>query len=273
MLHAAVMAHCDAGGNLTFDGVSDGILEDPRSCTFDPATLLCEGGDGPKCLTAAQVDAAKRIYAPLRDSRTGKQIFPGFSRGGELAWEGMPRGFPIAAAAFNYMVADDPDWDPMTFDVATDVRRVADADRAVARATATDPDLTEFKRLGGKLIQYHGFGEPEIASEDSINYHDSVVRQFGSPDDVDGFYRLFMVPGMGHCRGGAGATDRFDLVSAMEQWVERGVAPDRVTASRMTDGVVDRTRPLCPHPQVARWTGSGSTDDESNFECVAPTAR
>jgi len=273
LIHRAVMAQCDAPGagaaqNAAFDGVSDGILENPRRCTFDPAVLRCTGADGPDCLTAAQVATVRTIYEPLRNPRTGEEIFPGFSRGGELNWEGIPRGFPIAWSYYRYMVAADPDWDFRTLDYDAGLANARAIDAAGAQIAATDPDLRPFQARGGKLIQYHGFGEPEIASESSIEYYESVVRQFGRPAEVSDFHRLFMVPGMGHCRGGAGATDQFDMVTAIERWVEQGDAPDRIVASRVTDGVVDRTRPLCPYPQVARWTGSGDTDDAASFACV-----
>jgi feruloyl esterase len=263
--HDTVMARCDA-----IDGVRDGILEDPRRCTVEPATLRCPGGDGPDCLTDAQVAAAERIYRPLRDNATGGPLYPGFSRGGELDWEGMPRGLPIAQSYYRFMVAGDPDWDFRTLTGDLDLARAAAADRAVGQLSAVDPDLRAFRDRGGKLIQYHGFGEPEIPSESSIEYYDSVVRQFGEPARVGDFYRLFMVPGMGHCRGGTGATDQFDIIAAIERWVEQGEAPARIIASRVTDGVIDRTRPLCPYPQVAQWIGSGSTDDAANFRCAAP---
>jgi feruloyl esterase len=273
LIHQAVIAQCDAPGtgavqNAAFDGVSDGILENPRRCTFDPVGLQCTGADGPDCLTAAQVATVRTIYEPLRNPRTGARIFPGFSRGGELNWAGIPSGFPIARSYYRYMVAADPDWDFRTLDYDAGLANARAIDAAVARIAATDPDLRPFHARGGKLIQYHGFGEPEIASDSSIEYYESVVGQFGRPADVSDFYRLFMVPGMGHCRGGAGATDQFDMVAAIERWVELGEAPDRIVASRVTNGIVDRTRPLCPYPQVARWTGSGETDDAVNFACV-----
>ena len=268
MIHGAVMAQCDA-----LDGVKDGLLENPRRCRFDPGVLQCKGEDLPNCLTSAQVATVRKIYEPFRHPRTGDVLFPGFSRGGELGWEGIPRGFSIAESYFKHMVAADPAWDFRTFDYEIDLAKAEATDRTVGQFVATDPDLHAFKKRGGKLIQYHGFGEPEIASEDSIRYYDRLVGQFGQVREVDDFYRLYMVPGMGHCRGGVGATDQFDMIGALELWVERGIAPTRIIASHATDGVMDRTRPLCPYPQVARWKGSGSTDDAANFACVTDTGK
>jgi feruloyl esterase len=155
----------------------------------------------------------------------------------------------------------------MDFD--RDVAKADAIDKAGGQFTATDPDLTAFKKRGGKLLQYHGWNDQQIAAENSINYYQSVVERFGGRTrEVEEFYRLFMVPGMMHCQGGAEATDQFDTISAIEQWVERGIAPDRILGSHLTNGVADRTRPLCPYPQVARWKKSGSTNDATNFECV-----
>jgi feruloyl esterase len=268
LIHGAVMAQCDA-----LDGVKDGVLENPRRCRFDPGELQCRGEDVPTCLTSAQVATVRKIYEPFRHPRTGDVLFPGFARGGELGWEGIPRGFSIAESYFKHMVAADPAWDFRTFDYEIDLAKAEETDRTVGQFVATDPDLHAFKKRGGKLIQYHGFGEPEIASEDSIRYYDRLVGHFGQARAVDDFYRLYMVPGMGHCRGGVGATDQFDMIAALEQWVERGIAPTRIVASHATDGVTDRTRPLCPYPQVARWKGSGSTDDAANFACVTDTGK
>jgi feruloyl esterase len=270
VIHAAVMAMCEG-----FDGVTDNILEDPRQCTFDPAVLECknaETGRGSSrtaptdCLTIAELAAVRKIYEPLRSLRTGQEIFPGLPVGSELNWPGLPRGFPIAENYYKHIVLGNPTWDFRTIDYDADLTKADAVDAAVGRFVAVDPNLTEFRKRGGKLIQYHGFGEPEIPPLSSIDYRDSLLKQFGSRE-LDAFHRLFMVPGMGHCRGGAGATDQFDLMTAMEGWVERGIAPNRVTAARLTNGLVDRTRPLCPYPQVARWKGSGSIDDAANFEC------
>jgi feruloyl esterase len=261
VIHKAVMTRCDA-----LDGVTDNILEDPRKCTFDPAVLQCKDDNTSSCLTTSEIAAVKKIYEPLRSPRTGEEVFPGLPVGSELNWPGIPRGFPIAENYYKYVVLNNPTWDFHTIDYDVDLAKAEMVDNAVGKFVAVAPGLHEFKKRGGKLIQYHGFGEPEIPPLSSINYRESLLKEFGARE-LDEFYSLFMVPGMAHCRGGVGATDQFDLVAALEQWVERGITPNRITASHMTNGVVDRTRPLCRFPQVARWNGIGSTDEAASFEC------
>jgi feruloyl esterase len=132
-----------------------------------------------------------------------------------------------------------------------------------------DADLRPFKKRGGRLIMYHGWADPGISAYGTLSYYDSVVQKVGGQAQVDEFVRLFFAPGMHHCSGGPGP-NTFDMLPALEAWVERGVAPDRVVASHAVDGRVVRTRPLCPHPQVARYNGSGSIDEAANFTCSAP---
>jgi feruloyl esterase len=130
--------------------------------------------------------------------------------------------------------------------------------------TANDPDLSAFK---GKIVMYHGWADPVVPPMESIRYYDSVARAM--PGKAPGFLRLFMVPGMGHCGGGPGP-NTFDALGALDRWVTQGIAPDRIVASHSTGGAVDRTRPLCPYPQVARWNGVGSSDEAASFACAAP---
>jgi feruloyl esterase len=139
---------------------------------------------------------------------------------------------------------------------------------------AVDPDLRAFRANGGKLIQYHGWSDPDIPPGNSINYYESVVRRGGRNNtyglrDTKEFYRLFMVPGMQHCTGGPG-TPRFDALGALEQWVEQNKAPELILAGHATNGLIDRTRPLCAYPLEAKYKGSGSTDDAANFVCAIP---
>jgi feruloyl esterase len=263
----AALAACDA-----HDGVTDGVLDDPRSCSFDPATLLCSGADSPDCLTATQVDWVKEIYAGLKDPTTAEQFWPGYEISSEINWGGHIIPFTIPISYFKYMVYEDPSWDYHTYDL-TDPQNFEDIYEADSRLgpilNATDPNLTPFWARGGKLIMYHGWIDQNIAPRNSISYYESVVEKMGSKDQwkTSEFLRLFMAPGMGHCSGGPGP-NTFDMLAALEQWVEKGIAPNRIIASHLTGGVVDRTRPLCPYPQVARWTGTGSTDDAENFVCV-----
>ncbi len=264
VLNRAVLDACDM-----LDGVNDGVLEDPTRCRFDPQVLECEGADGPTCLTAPQVAAAQKIYGPATNPRTGEAIFPGLSLGSELGWRaaaGGPEPTSIPVDHFKYVVFEDPDWDFRTFDFDRDVA-LTDA-RDGGLLNATDPNLQPFVERGGKLILYHGWNDPLIAPQNTVDYYNDVVSTLGDRS-VEDSIRLFMAPGMNHCRGGVGP-GQIDPLGALETWVEDGRAPDWIIASRVVDGEVDRTRPLCPYPQVAQYTGYGSTDDADNFVCVSP---
>ena len=253
LVHDAVLNACDAN-----DGVKDGVLENPLACKFDPKTLVCkQGADPSSCLTPSQADGVQRIYAGPSNPRTGAHIFAGLERGSELGWNPTPVGY--AVDYFKYIVFKDPAWDPKSLNYDSDVER---ASKDVV-FDATDPDMSRFTGRGGKLILYQGWAEPGIPPGNLVRYYDHVSRKTkGAKDSV----RVFMVPGMGHCGGGNG-TSTFDMVPALDAWAERGQAPARINASRVRDGKVDRTRPLCAWPQVARYSGSGSIDDEANFVC------
>lgn len=263
MVHNAVLEACDAK-----DGVKDGVLENPTNCKFDPKVLECKGGDGPGCLTAAQVETARAIYGPITNPRTKAAIAPGFERGSENGWATMggPQLFPLGGDLFRFVVYQDPNWDYKTFNFDSDVERTLKAENGVLNAM--NPNLKPFLDRGGKLIQYHGWADPQIAPSTSVQYYKSVVDTVGA-GKVQSGYRLFMVPGMAHCGGGDG-TSSFDMLTALEQWVEKGNAPNQIAASRVREDKVDRTRPLCPYPQVAQYKGTGSTDDAANFACKQP---
>jgi len=262
VIQKAVLNACDAA-----DGVKDGVLEDPRQCKFDPNALLCKGGDGSDCLTAAQVETARKIYSAAVNPRTKERIFPGFEPGSEKGWGFAASAQPpqLTLTGLRNRVFKDPNWDYKTFDFDSDVARL---DRESQAVNAMDPNLKPFFTHGGKLLQYHGWIDNLIAPENSVNYYGSVADTLGGASKVIDSYRLFMVPGMAHCRGGDG-TDRFDAIGAMEQWVEGGKAPESIVASRYAGDKVERTRPLCPYPQVAVYKGTGSTDDAANFACKA----
>jgi feruloyl esterase len=281
----AVNEKCDA-----LDGVRDGVLNDPRRCYFNPETLLCKGPDTSRCLTSAQVAAVEKIWAGLR-TPDGQQIYPGLVPGGEAGtggWAsyvtgtgpGQGRHALLGVPFFRFMVFDDPNWNYRTFRFTAMDGFDSDIDYTDAKLgalfNAVNPDLSQFRAHGGKLIHYHGWSDPDITPLNSINYYQSVVKAQGGDahalSNTLEFYRLFMVPGMWHCGGGPGATS-FDMIEPLEQWVEKGTAPDRVLASRITNGVVVRTRPLCPYPQEAQWKGAGGTDDAANFVCALPKAR
>ena len=263
VLHQAVLEACDAR-----DGAKDGVLEDPTRCRFDPKEIECPGADGPGCLTKAQVEAARSIYSPGVHARTKEVIFPGYERGSELGWATMagPRPFGIGVDFFRYVVFENPNWDYRSFHFDQDVDR---AQKTAATLNAMNPNLKPFLGRGGKLIQYHGWNDPQIAPGFSLRYYQSVLEALGGAGKVQGSARLFLVPGMAHCGGGEGAS-RFDMLDALERWVEKGEAPDRIAASRVREGKEDRTRPLCPYPQVAVYQGRGSVDDAANFACQAP---
>jgi feruloyl esterase len=249
--------------------VKDGLLNEPRTCKFDPATLLCKAGDAETCLTSAQLESVKRMYSPAR-TKSGELVFPGKDPGSETGWNvingsaQVPPGVSIGSFQVAY---DNLNWDWRTFDLDRDLKVVDEKVGVIINAI--NPDLSAFKARGGKLILYHGWNDQVIFPEGSINYQQSVADKLAAGKGVAGvqdFFRLFMVPGMAHCRGGVG-TDRFDAQSAIEAWVERGQAPASIAASRMEDDKVTRTRPLCPYPQVAKYDGSGDTNDAANFRC------
>jgi feruloyl esterase len=268
LVNDAVLAACDAT-----DGVEDHVLDDPRRCGFDPSTLLCKLADAADCLTAEQVDSVKRIYDGPKDPSSGKLFWPGFEKSSEPGWTGhVSEPFGIPLSYFKYMALQDPGWDWKRFDFA-DPGSFAVLNEASQRLgpvlDSTDPDLTAFKKRGGKLIAYHGWLDPNIAPRNSIDYYEAVQEAMGGEREASSFYRLFMVPGMGHCGGGPGPS-AFDALDALESWVENGKPPDRIPASHVSDGKVDRTRPLCPYPLVARYQGAGSTDEAASFECRRP---
>ncbi len=266
MLNRAVVNSCDAN-----DGVKDGIIDDPRRCKFDPATLLCKAGSDANdaaCLTASQVSAVRKVYDGARNPRTKEQVFPGWIRGSETGWGGYFVGHaePARTDFWRYWVFGDPKWDPASFDFDKDM---AWSDSKMAAVVANDADLSAFRRNNGKLLMYHGFADPVVPPEDGIGYYEAAEKVMKAGGDIRGFFRLFMVPSMGHCNGGPGPST-FDTLAALDAWVTRGTAPDSLLASHSTAGKVDRTRPLCPYPAVAKWNGTGSTDEAGNFSCVNP---
>ena len=261
LIHNAVLRACDA-----LDGVKDGVLESPSQCKFDPQVLLCRGADGLDCLTEAQVKTARTIYAGPVNPRTNLAIAPGLECGSELGWATMggPQPLSLGTELFKYVVFQNPDWDYRSFDFDKDVAQTLMAEAGILNAR--NPDLSAFFKRGGKLIQYHGWSDPQIPPRSSVIYYQSVLDAMGGRAKVQNSYRLFMVPGMAHCSGGDG-TSTFDMLSALEQWVTSGKAPEMIPASRRSGDVIDRTRPLCPYPQVARYKGAGDVNDAACFVC------
>jgi feruloyl esterase len=260
-IHAAVLQACDA-----LDGVQDQVIENPRVCHFDPQAMACSAGDSNTCLTASQVAAARAMYEPVKNSRTGSEIFPGLSYGSELGWAtfGGERPFGIGAQMYQYMVFNDPNWDYKTLNFDSHLALVDKIENRTINAL--DPNLGQFAASGGKLLMYHGWADPQIPAGSSVEYYERVLDTMGGASKVRENVRLFMVPGMNHCGGGKG-TATFDMLAALEQWVEKGSAPAQISAAHVADGKTERTRPLCAYPQVATYKGSGSTDQAANFVC------
>lgn len=295
-IQKAVVAACDR-----LDGISDGLLEDPRQCQFDPEALTCRGEDTNECLTAPQVVALRKIYQGPRNSRTGKQIYAGSTRGTEAvpgAWapwivtsppeKSLMYGFGFSF--FAHAVFEDPKYDIQSLEFDGDIEY--GHQKAGVHLNSSSPDLRSFRARGGKLIQFHGWGDAAIPAASSIDYYERVntfMRRFpnplagGSSRETQDFYRLFMVPGMGHCSGGIGprnfgqgspvaADAEHDVLTALETWVEKGTAPERLIGTGVTgtQPAQPLTRPICVYPQVMRYNGSGDANAAANFSCVAP---
>src|SRR5579871_4460332 len=288
---------CDAA-----DGVKDGLIENPRACKFDPAVLTCKGADGPDCLTAAQVETLRAIHCGPKNPRTDRQISAGWPPAGTQnvpgAWTVWIVGNPPERVAqfmfgntyFGQAVYEAPQWDFRKLNFDDDV---AYSDlKGGSALNSSNPDLRSFRDHGGKLIQYHGWGDGAISPLSSEEFYDKVLAFMSKVPDprntknvaVPDFYRLFMVPGMGHCAGGLGpnsfgnggmapvADADHDIVMALERWVEKGVAPEKIigTGHPVNDAAKTMTRPLCPYPKIAKYNGSGDTNDASSFSCAAP---
>jgi hypothetical protein len=284
---AAVNAACDE-----VDGVHDGILDDPRQCHFDPATIQCKGEDSDKCLTAEQVTALKKLYTGMLDSK-GHVVYPGYLPGAEEGQNGWGlwitgsepgKSFTesFANGFFPNFVFGKSDWDYKTFKVDADLK--AANERTAQALNATDPDLKPFKARGGKLVLYHGWSDPAITPLNTINYYESVIQKMGQ-EDVDSFVRLYMVPGFQHCFGGPGPDSfgafydlKFDdpqhsVGASLEQWVEKATAPSIIIASKFEDQDpthAKMTRPLCPYPQAAKYKGRGDPNSATSFACAVP---
>jgi feruloyl esterase len=264
-----------------------------RPDRIDPASLLCAGADAPNCLTGPQVNAVRKIYAGATNPRTHQQIYPGLEPGSEASqglggvssWTlliASPQTF-LGGDMFKYMLFQNPSWDFRTLDFDHDI---ALADSVLGPViNSTDPDLSDFKALGGKLILWHGWADPLVNPRNTINYLRSVGKGDGGDEDdertssaTQSFVRLFMAPGLAHCSGGPGL-NTFDTLTALERWVEEGKAPDELIASHTSLGFPDNvmlsnppagtfSRPLCAWPKVARWTGRDSTTVAKNFVCA-----
>jgi Tannase and feruloyl esterase len=288
-ISTAVLAACDK-----LDGVADGILNDPRQCHFDPASIECRAGDNSdKCLTTAQVATLKQIYAGIHDAK-GQAIFPGYLPGAEEGGNGWGLWITGPAPArslmaffgigyYSNMVYEKSDWTYKSFTLDSGLQ--AATEKTAAALNAVNPDLSAFRAHGGKLILYHGWNDPAIPALNTVNYYESVITKMGSADS-DSFTRLYMVPGMQHCGGGPGPGSfgafigslpedpQHNALVALQNWVEKGAAPSAIIASKTEEGNsqsnATMTRPLCPYPQAAKYKGSGDTNSAESFACTSP---
>jgi hypothetical protein len=267
-VHEAAVKSCDAD-----DGVVDGIISAPRQCHFDPAELECKGAnagnigaDTPGCLTKTQVASLLAIYQGPRNPRTNESIFPGFERGSEAMLPIQTSGtapFPAVLSYFRDLVFMDPKWDFRTFDYDKDVTDALHRHSDIVDIPSTG--LDRYLASGRKLLLSHGWADPLIPPMTSVNLYQELTARLDAQKAQNA--RLFMIPGMGHCGGGNGPF-AFDVIGAIDQWVESGRAPNRIVASN-PPGTPVRTRPLCPFPEQAIYSGMGSTDDEKSFRCEA----
>ena len=266
MLHNAVIAQCQGkdGGLAT-----DRFLNDPRDCGFDVTALQCTHGDGPDCLTSSEIVTAKHMYGGLRNTRTQELIYPGWALGSELGWTLTQGG---AQPAFPGILdwALDSGYDALSLNFDSDMATV-DATLAPT-VNFMNSDISRFAARGGKLLMYHGFADPIVSTQDTINYYKRMMsEQRLTLRELQSFARLFLAPGMGHCSGGDGPNN-FDKLSPLVNWVEKGAAPDSLVATKFANNdatmPVEMTRPLCAFPREARFSGSGDANTAANWHCV-----
>ncbi len=272
LLARAVMAHCDAS-----DGLKDGQITDPRQCTFDPATLQCPGNDdGLECLTKTEVQVVQKWYQGLPDTHGAGWSYK-VPLGSESYWPrwltpppGRPGAFYLFGDALHKYIIHEQDPGPGYSPVDMDLERYPvelDYMREIYRAD--NPNLSAFKKTGGKAVFYQGWSDPAAIPEMTIGYYEDVRKKMGGQAKTNEFLRLFMIPGAGHCwESPHPSPDIFNPIEVLENWVEHGIAPERIDARQYdgTGGTI-RSRPLCAYPGVAHYNGTGSIDDASNFSC------
>ena len=274
-LEAAVYGKCDA-----LDGLKDGLIENPLACNFDPDKDLkkCSATETPDCFTPAQLTALKHVYDGVRNSK-GELLFPGMPPGGEAfaagrngqrtsGWDGaLLNSFGLGDTFMKFMAFDNApgaNWDYKTLNLDTDPARMVKVAQII---NATITDLTAVKARGAKIVHYHGWADPGVTSRMSVDYYEAAKKTMGDKETTD-FWRFFPVPGMFHCGGGPGCGDA-DWLTAVVNWVEKGVAPELIVGAHNEAGKTTRTRPICMYPNVARYKGSGSIDEAANFSCAA----
>ena len=269
LLAKLVYEKCDG-----VDGLKDGVIDDPRRCDFDPARDLpkCSGADSAECFTAAQISGLRKIYNGPKNSK-GVQLFPGEPVGSESVWADnliapIKTVLPRSESQMKFAILDPPPgptWSYTMFNFDTDPSRTL---KAAAELNPRNPDLAPLKKRGGKIVQYSGWADQQVNPFPGIQYYETVSKRMGAEATRD-FYRLFMVPGMFHCSGGPGCGS-VDWLKAVMDWVEKGIAPDRLLGGHLEARKVTKTRPVCPYPQVARYKGTGSIEEDANFDCVVP---
>jgi feruloyl esterase len=264
MIHKAVMDECDEK-----DGLKDGLIQDPMKCNFDTKTLLCKNGDAADCLTAPQVEALNKIATGSKNPRTGESLYPGYPLGTTMGGAPVTGKNPDNSAPSTFkMLFQDANWDYHTFDFDKDTAR---ADK-LGNNTINAVNPEKLKALfahGGKIILYHGWEDPAISPLEQIALYEGVVKADGGLSKTYNDIRLFMIPAMPHCAGGYGP-NAYDKMQVLSDWVEKGKAPDEIIASHSTAGKVDRTMPLCPYPEIAKYKGTGSIMEAQNFVCAKP---
>jgi feruloyl esterase len=297
LLTNAVLKQC---GRQDGGVASDAFLADPRDCHFNPQTLQCKAGQDPStCLTADQVQAVQAIYDGASNPRTHQQIWPGFLLGSETFWREVLVGNPNAPGGSSASFFKDgvfngqPNFSYLNinFDSDLTLTRNKPAGSGLTWQQALDannPDLSGFRRHGGKLLMYHGLADPFVTPLASLDYYTAIIGATGGPQPVkltQNFARLFLAPGVTHCGGGPGANvfngpdnlggpedSDHDVFLALRQWVENGVAPTRIIGTKYVNNTpangVAFTRPMCPYPQLAHYRGTGDTTDASNFMCA-----
>lgn len=262
-VHAAFIAQCDAK-----DGVADKLVSRPESCAFDPAVAACQAGDGPDCLTSAQVETMRAIYRGVRDAKTDAALLPGFPPGSEMQLAlllGGPEPFPAATGYMRLLVFADPAWDFSGFDYGRDTLRAREFGQAVLDVPGDG--LAPFFARGGRLLLSHGWNDGLIPANNTLAFYRGL-RESLPREQLESSVRLFMIPGMDHCAGGEGPF-LFDTLGLIDAWAQDGKAPEQVIVSR-PPGAPAMTRPICAYPQVAQFSGNGSADDAANFRCTAP---
>ncbi|WNG14353.1 tannase/feruloyl esterase family alpha/beta hydrolase [Cystobacter fuscus] len=274
-LGKAVLDACDDK-----DGLVDGIISHPAACQFDPGTLQCTGADQDTCLTAEQVASARTLYSPMR--LNGSVINEGWPAGGEadpggwapwMTGDGNPSqsaGGIFGREIVRYFITRDPNYDSLTFDPQAWQPRIAEVS---AQVSAHSANLERFRARGGKLILWHGGTDAAISLNGTTAYYQRVVQASGGQAAADSFVEYFPAPGVNHCMGGAGA-DTVNLLPALENWVEKGVAPSSAnlvaTKVDLQTGAQLLARPLCKYPLYPRYKGEGDPASAASFTCVAP---